>query len=820
MAGMLDEQQALPPLGLTAAEAGCRSRAVRSGIGHAGRHGDQLGTARPLGGHRRRLVHAGRAAGRCAGRADQPGHQRAVGAGRRAGAGRVVLPRRGVPHRRRAWCCSTRRACSPAAGVTASLRRWADDPIHTLVYTHGHVDHVGGSGALVADGRERGHADPRVVGHENVAAAVRPLPGHQRLEPGHQRPPVRTVGLGRGADGRVAELPARRHRCRATETYRDDLDLHVGGLDLQLHHAAGRDRRPHLGVDPVAPGRGRGRLRGLGVPQRRQPAEGPALPVGVGRRPAADAGPRARAAAARPRPAGGRPRSGGDGARRPGHRARAPGRRRGGGDERRRHPRRDRPRGPGRRRPAPATLAAPDLRRARVRGPQRLAPLRRVVGRRPGPPQAAARALALAAELADLAGGADRLAARAQELSEAGDHRMACQLVELAARAGDDPGLWSLRADLYRSGPTPRRRSWPRACSPRPPVPATSGPEARRPAGPSVGGWPTTQTPVRSAGEQVLAGSSSGPTPRRRCTARRDRRRSTGPDGGRPGRRRAPAAPGRRAGAGPARCRRARRVAHREVRLAGVARGVRRAGHRAGRRRASPGRSRAASSPPGGGASGGPGPGPPTSAGWPGPCASAPRDAAARRCRSSTRSRPCSTRWPTCPPTTPRPSWVRDRAAELAGPWADAAADDPLGRSVVHGDLHAGNVVRRARRPAAHRPRADRQRARRATTPRPPRSPSPATAPTRPTLVDFLDGFGADPTAWSGFATFVAVYELWVTAWAVGVRHQDPTWAAEAARRVATLRDGTDEPLDPQLNPGRLGRGRLRPWPRRRASWR
>ena len=27
-------------------------------------------------------------------------------------------------------------------GATQSLRAWADDPIHTLVYTHGHVDHV------------------------------------------------------------------------------------------------------------------------------------------------------------------------------------------------------------------------------------------------------------------------------------------------------------------------------------------------------------------------------------------------------------------------------------------------------------------------------------------------------------------------------------------------------------------------------------------------------------------------------------------------------------------------------------------------------
>mgnify|MGYP002138717936 CR=1 FL=1 len=61
------------------------------------------------------------------------------------------------------------------------------------------------------------------------------------------------------------------------------------------------------------------------------------------------------------------------------------------------------------------------------------------------PPPAAA----LAVELAELAGGADVLAARAQACSEAGDHRMACQLVELAAQASEDPGIWRLRSRLY-----------------------------------------------------------------------------------------------------------------------------------------------------------------------------------------------------------------------------------------------------------------------------------------------------------------------------------------------------------------------------------
>lgn len=135
--------------------------------------------------------------------------------------------------------------------------------------------------------------------------------------------------------------------------------------------------------------------------------------------------------------------------------------------------------------------------------------------------------------------------------------------------------------------------------------------------------------------------------------------------------------------------------------------------------------------------------------------------------------------------------FVRDRAATLAGPFADAAIDDPLGRSLVHGDLHADNVVvgpagplltdleLSGSGPASY-------------------DAAPAALAVRrygadPSTFDtFLAAFGADPRGWAGFATFVAVFELWATAWAVGVRSQDPAWAAEAARRVAALRDGVD----------------------------
>lgn len=136
-------------------------------------------------------------------------------------------------------------------------------------------------------------------------------------------------------------------------------------------------------------------------------------------------------------------------------------------------------------------------------------------------------------------------------------------------------------------------------------------------------------------------------------------------------------------------------------------------------------------------------------------------------------------------------AFVRAQAEELAGPWADAAADDPLGHAIVHGDLHAGNVVVGTDGPLL----TDLE----LSGGGPASYDAAATAVAvsrygRPAadLDAFVHEFGADPRAWAGFATFVAVNELWGTAWAVGVRHLDPGWDDEATRRVESLRDGAD----------------------------
>src|SRR6185437_1084916 len=57
---------------------------------------------------------------------------------------------------------------------------------------------------------------------------------------------------------------------------------------------------------------------------------------------------------------------------------------------------------------------------------------------------------ALAAEVAALSGGASLLAARAQELSAAGEHALACHLAEWAGRAApDDAAIRAARAAVY-----------------------------------------------------------------------------------------------------------------------------------------------------------------------------------------------------------------------------------------------------------------------------------------------------------------------------------------------------------------------------------
>jgi alkyl sulfatase BDS1-like metallo-beta-lactamase superfamily hydrolase len=124
--------------------------------------------------------------------------------------------------------------------VMEALRGWRDDPVHSLVYTHGHMDHVGGSGAVVADAEAHGHDTPTVVSHVNLPPR---LERYQYTNAWNQIINKRQFGGVNPRHGmRVAsETPQFVPEDAAWPdiTYEDALTLAVGGLEVQLHHAKG-----------------------------------------------------------------------------------------------------------------------------------------------------------------------------------------------------------------------------------------------------------------------------------------------------------------------------------------------------------------------------------------------------------------------------------------------------------------------------------------------------------------------------------------------------------------------------------------------------
>ena len=120
-----------------------------------------------------------------------------------------------------------------------SLRRWSGAPVTHLVYTHGHVDHVGGSGAFVADAERREDARPVVVAHENVPAR---FDRYDRTNGWNLVINSRQFGWlprssGLGIGGQARFLPA--DVARPDVTYRDRHELVAGGTPIELRHARG-----------------------------------------------------------------------------------------------------------------------------------------------------------------------------------------------------------------------------------------------------------------------------------------------------------------------------------------------------------------------------------------------------------------------------------------------------------------------------------------------------------------------------------------------------------------------------------------------------
>lgn len=112
--------------------------------------------------------------------------------------------------------------------VLARIRAWDKSPIHTVIYTHGHIDHTGGIGAIDREAAEAGHRPPRIVAHRAVAR--------------RQQRYVLTQGLNSVIQGQQFDSPGYVYPAGDREpdvVYDDALSLDIGGTHLDLFHGRG-----------------------------------------------------------------------------------------------------------------------------------------------------------------------------------------------------------------------------------------------------------------------------------------------------------------------------------------------------------------------------------------------------------------------------------------------------------------------------------------------------------------------------------------------------------------------------------------------------
>lgn len=115
-----------------------------------------------------------------------------------------------------------------AKQTLAAIRRWDDSRIHTVIYTHGHIDHTSGITCIDEEADARGVARPRIIAHRNVLRRM------ERYETSH--------GFNSIVQGQQFNLPGYVYpigQRRPDEVYDDALSLTIGGEDIELFHGRG-----------------------------------------------------------------------------------------------------------------------------------------------------------------------------------------------------------------------------------------------------------------------------------------------------------------------------------------------------------------------------------------------------------------------------------------------------------------------------------------------------------------------------------------------------------------------------------------------------
>ncbi|MDQ1433614.1 MAG: hypothetical protein QOF59_430 [Actinomycetota bacterium] len=115
-----------------------------------------------------------------------------------------------------------------AQSVHDTIRTWSASPLHTAVFTHGHIDHVFGVDLYEEEARTNGWRAPRVVAHTAIAERF----DRYRM----------TAGYNAVINQRQFKAPGLRWPTTyrmPDETYSDTLTIDVGGEAFELYHDRG-----------------------------------------------------------------------------------------------------------------------------------------------------------------------------------------------------------------------------------------------------------------------------------------------------------------------------------------------------------------------------------------------------------------------------------------------------------------------------------------------------------------------------------------------------------------------------------------------------
>ena len=113
--------------------------------------------------------------------------------------------------------------------LAKEIREATSAPVHTAIYTHGHVDHAYGLEAFLVEGQ----AAPRVIGHRAMLARF-----ERYAQTTHHNQAVNQRQFG-GAVGAALPVDFAAPAIPPDTLYDDELSITVGGVTFELFHARG-----------------------------------------------------------------------------------------------------------------------------------------------------------------------------------------------------------------------------------------------------------------------------------------------------------------------------------------------------------------------------------------------------------------------------------------------------------------------------------------------------------------------------------------------------------------------------------------------------